>query len=124
MTFTKVKLGGKTENPHLNKLNCIFGVPGTCTIYMAWYIMREGGGGRLLECKNPPPVLVNAPPPLLHACQLSAPWALARTVTVIVHVHVHVHVLYTIHVHVHNTRAIFIQYCQRKRGSCRPEGER
>ena len=36
----------------------------------------------MLECKNPPPVLVNAPPPLLHACQLSAPWALARTITV------------------------------------------
>ena len=46
------------------------------------YLEGRGGGGRLLECKNPPPVLVNAPPPLLHACQLSAYWALVRTVTV------------------------------------------
>ena len=51
---------------------------------MSLYIRREGG--RLPECKNPPPVLVNAPSeasPLLHACQLSAPWVLARTVTVV-----------------------------------------
>ena len=45
-------------------------------------LVPEGGGGRLLECENPPTVLVNAPPPLLHVCQLSAPWALARAVTV------------------------------------------
>ena len=47
-----------------------------------WYGILGGRGGRLLECKNTPPVLVNAPPPLLHACQVNAPWALVRTVTV------------------------------------------
>ena len=40
------------------------------------------GGGRLLECENPPPVLVNAHPSLFPACQLSAPWAFAKAVTV------------------------------------------
>ena len=68
---------------NVNKLNCTFGIPCAGTIGIAWYISTGGGGGRLLECENPPPVLVNAPPPLLHACQLSAPWALARAVTVL-----------------------------------------
>ena len=43
------------------------------------------GGGRLLECENPPPVLVNAHPPLFPARRLSAPWTLARAVTVFIY---------------------------------------
>ena len=65
----------------------------TCYIHNHVHVyVTTWGRGRLLECENPPHVLVNAHPPLFPACQLSAPWAFARAVTVYIYMYVSVFV--------------------------------
>ena len=45
MTFTNVERYRNPEKSVWISLNCIFGIPGACTIGIAWYISTGGGGG-------------------------------------------------------------------------------